>query len=318
MSDTPPSDLPLHPLREERLQPLLLRVSHRAEYGFVRMVEIILRRLGPDRASEFSGALWRAIAPRTVRHRRAMENLARAFPEKSEAERAAIARAMWENLGRTMAEGLMLELIVGDPARICLSESAAATMRETRGRAIFASLHYGNWEIAMWPLTAAGYACAGVYQRVQNPLIDAWVQRLRLKVFPAGIYDKGHGTPRRLMALARAGHPIGVLADHREMRGVNVPFFGHPAPSTPLPAFLARSLDLPLIAGRTIRESGAHFRIETEAVAVPRTTDRRADVTAATAALQAVFERWIREDPRQWMWAHRRWDAAWRRRRRRR
>jgi KDO2-lipid IV(A) lauroyltransferase len=111
-----------------------------------------------------------------------------------------------------------------------------------------------------------------------------------------------------------------MLADLREMRGIEVPFFGRPAPSTPLPALIARTLDLPLIAARAVRMGGVRFRIEAEPVAVPRTADRHGDVLAATAALHAVFERWIREDPGQWMWAHRRWDPSptpgrWRRHR---
>jgi KDO2-lipid IV(A) lauroyltransferase len=318
MSDEP-QPLPSSPAPVEALarqRPLLLRISHRLEYGLLRVLEGLARLLGPDRASALSGRLWRLIAPRTARHRRALENLARAFPDKDLGEREAIARAMWDNLGRTMAEGLMLERVVTDPGRVRISEADLAQVRAVGGRAIFASLHYGNWEVVMWPVTALGYAPAGVYQRVQNPLIDARVAHLRRFVLTAGIYDKGHGTPRRLVKLARADHPIGVLADHREMRGIRVPFFGHPAPTTPLPAFLARNLDLPLIAGRSIREGGVRFRVESEEVPVPRTADRHADVEAATAALQAVFERWIREDPTQWMWAHRRWDAAWRRRRR--
>jgi KDO2-lipid IV(A) lauroyltransferase len=296
-------------------RPLLLRISHRLEYGAVLALEGLVRLLGPDRASTVSAAFWRRVAPRTARHTRALENLARAFPEKTDAEREAIARAMWANLGRTMAEGLMPDR-VADPARIVVADATMAAVQAIDGRAIFASLHYGNWELVAWPLTAAGYAPAGVYQNVQNPLIDAHVQRLRGSMYPAGIHGKGHGTPRLLMRLAREGRPISILADHREMRGIKVPFFGHLAPSTPLPAFLARNLDLPLIAGRAIRQDGVRFRIEAEEVPVPHTADRRADVAAATAALQAVFERWIREDPTQWMWGHRRWDAAWRRRRR--
>ena len=36
-------------------------------------------------------------------------------------------------------------------------------------------------------------------------------------------------------------------------------------------------------------------------------SDSDADILAATANLQAAFERSIREKPEQWMWAHQRW-----------
>jgi KDO2-lipid IV(A) lauroyltransferase len=88
---------------------------------------------------------------------------------------------------------------------------------------------------------------------------------------------------------------------------VKVPFFDMPAPSTPFPALVARALDLPLYAARLVREPGVRFRLSLERVEVPRTSDRNADVQAATANLHHIFERTIREKPEQWMWAHRRW-----------
>jgi KDO2-lipid IV(A) lauroyltransferase len=296
-----------------------VRLRHRLEYALFRGVEGLVRLLGPDRASAFSGAVWRLIAPHTARHARALENLARAFPEMAAGERERIARAMWENLGRVMAEGLLIERIL-DEGRVEADVTSQAILAEFNGRGVYASMHYGNWEFVAWPLTAWGCPTVGIYRPLDNPLLDARVTGLRGKIYVGGLLGKGTDAPRRLFAHARAGHPVGMLADLREMRGVAVPFFGHPAPSTPLPALIARGLDLPLIAGRTMRQGGVRFRVETERVPVPRTADRDADVRAATAALQAVFERWIRDDPTQWMWAHRRWDPTpthgpWRRRR---
>jgi KDO2-lipid IV(A) lauroyltransferase len=100
---------------------------------------------------------------------------------------------------------------------------------------------------------------------------------------------------------------MGILADLRENAGIKVPFFGMPAPSTTFPAMVARSLDVPLLVQQTVREPGVRFRFRLETIDVPRTDDRDADIAAATARVQAAFERNIRERPEQWMWSHRRW-----------
>ena len=57
-----------------------------------------------------------------------------------------------------------------------------------------------------------------------------------------------------------------------------------------------------------MRTKGAHFVMRLEQVEVPHSDDRHADVLATTAAVQAQFERFIRDTPEQWMWGHRRWD----------
>ena len=109
------------------------------------------------------------------------------------------------------------------------------------------------------------------------------------------------------MRIVRGGGSLAVMADLREHKGIDAPFFGRPAPSTPFPALMARAIGVPLVAGRVLRTDGARFVVTAEIVPVPRTHDRDADVRQATEALQAVFERWIREAPGQWMWGHRRW-----------
>jgi KDO2-lipid IV(A) lauroyltransferase len=63
-----------------------------------------------------------------------------------------------------------------------------------------------------------------------------------------------------------------------------------------------------LIAGRVNRTGPGRFYVEATEIPVPHTDSRRADIEAATAALQAQFEVWIREIPEQWMWAHRRFE----------
>jgi len=65
---------------------------------------------------------------------------------------------------------------------------------------------------------------------------------------------------------------------------------------------------MPLYAARTLRVGDGRFAMRVERVPVPQTADRDADVLAATAALHAQFEEFVREAPEQWMWAHRRWD----------
>lgn len=267
----------------------------------------VLSALPLETASALSGTLWRMLGPRVGRNRqsRALANLALAFPERSDVEHRALAAAMWENLGRTFAETFRLhELAASDRLAVSLPEGFAAT----QGARIVCAAHQGNWEIAVLAVATDPTARpAGVYQRIKNPRVEARVARMRGFLYPGGLYPKTPSTPRQLIRHAREGGTLALLADLRDMRGPHVPFFGHPAPSTPFPAMIARTLGLKLYAGEIIRQPHVRFAITLREIEVPQTADREADIRAATAALQTAFEASIRRHPEQWMWSHRRW-----------
>ncbi|MGO9134211.1 MAG: lysophospholipid acyltransferase family protein [Methylovirgula sp.] len=260
-----------------------------------------------ETASAVSGRLWKLLGPQlgNRRHKRALENLALAFPEKSEADHAALAAAMWENLGCTFAETFRLrEIAASDRLTVEVPDGFA---HPTSARVVCAP-HQGNWEIAVLAVSADKAAQpAGVYQRIKNPLVDARVAKMRSFLYPGGLYPKTPSTPRQLIRHAREGGTLAILADQRDMRGPRVAFFGHLAPSTPFPAMVARTLGLKLYAGEIIREPHVRFAIKLVEIPMPQTEDRDVDITIATARLQAVFEASIRRHPEQWMWSHRRW-----------
>ena len=279
--------------------------KYRLEYGVVRVVASLLALLPLETASNLSAWLWRRIAPRLKRHQRALVNLAAAFPDMTSSERERLACDMWEGLGRIFAESFYLREIFASDR---LDTSGLEILRdyEERGLVICAP-HQGNWEVATMGLVRLGRGPAGLYQRVKNPLVDAYLRDVRAPFYPAGLFAKDPATPLKLMRILKRGGCLAMLADLREHSGVRVPFFGREAPSTPFPALMARNLGIPLFAGRIVREPGVRFRISVEKIEFPVTTDKDADILAATASLQAAFERSIRAHPEQWMWAHQRW-----------
>ena len=62
-------------------------------------------------AGKLGGALARLLGPLTPAHRIGRDNIAASFPEKSEAERRAILREAWDNLGRTACEYVHMDRI---------------------------------------------------------------------------------------------------------------------------------------------------------------------------------------------------------------
>ena len=126
-------------------------------------------------AVPISAATWRKLAPMGKRrHQRALDNLAKAFPDKSDEERELIALDAWSNLGRVMVETMQLDRILKQPDRIeVLNGHILERYRDKMGPLICCSLHTGNWELATWPLVVADIKSAAVYRLVSNPYVDA-------------------------------------------------------------------------------------------------------------------------------------------------
>jgi KDO2-lipid IV(A) lauroyltransferase len=293
---------------------ILQDVRYRAEYAALRLIVAGIRALPIDRAAAISAFFWRLIAPRLRRHKRALANLAIGFPDKSPAEREAIARAMWANIGRVMAETILIDRILAEPDRIHIVTSSFQRYRDKLGPIVGASLHMGNWELAIWPLTLAGASPAAVYRTVNNPYVDAYLRAQRKQLYPGGLFGKGTlddrmKAARHMTDYVRAGGRVGIVSDLHDASGPKVPFFGTPAPSSMAATFIARRTGARLWLARCKRiGTQSRFQIDLVELKVPRTPDQSADIKAATAAMQAQFEAWIREAPEQWMWSNRRWS----------
>ena len=279
----------------------------RLEYAGFRLLQAIARAYPLEAASRHSGILWRLIAPRLYRHERALDNLALAYPEMPLKERKNLALDMWENLGRTFGESFHLRKIVAE-GRIRFEPEERFDEIARGGPFVVCALHLGNWEIVAHGGKRVGQPLTGVYQRLSNPYVDAETHKLRAFLYEGGLLPKAPVTARALLRAAQKGGSPAFLADLRDDRGAEVPFFGHPARSNTFPALLARTTGLPLYAAAAFREPGVRFVVRAAQVPVPVTKDRVADSIAATAALQKQFEAFIREAPEQWMWAHRKWD----------
>lgn len=287
----------------------------------LRLVVGTVRAIPLDRATRWSAWCWRHLAPivNPKRHKRALDNLAIAFPDMPPAERETIAMKHWENLGRVMAETMQLDRIVADPTRIRIKDEHVFRRYSGKlGPIVGASLHMGNWEVAVWPLTLAGANPAAVYRSVNNPYVDRFLRYQRKDLYPGGLFGRGgvegdHGesqkTARAIMDYVRRGGRLGVVCDLYDRTGIPVPFFGKDAATVSIPAMIARRTGARIWMSRCSRiGTDSHFLIELKELRVPRTSNQSEDVRWATAAMTAQFEQWVREMPEQWMWSNRRWS----------
>jgi KDO2-lipid IV(A) lauroyltransferase len=300
---------------------MLRDLQFRLEYLLLRLVIAMVRALPLDFAVRVSAKAWRWLAPvfSPKRHGRALDNLAIAFPEMPEAERRRIAYAHWENLGRVMAETMQIDRLIREPERMqIVKPEAFDRYRNKLGPVVGVSLHTGNWELAVWPLTDSGKRPAAVYRSVNNPYVDAYLRYQRRDLYPGGLFGRGkvegdHGesqrTARAITDFVRRGGQLGMVCDLHDRTGIPVPFFGKDARTQAIGAMIARRVGARMWLCRCVRiGTGSRFSIEMKELRVPRSANQSEDVRTVMVEMQRQFEAWIREVPEQWMWSNRRWS----------
>lgn len=300
----------------QRLRRLAV-VGRNAALGKLAIVMIkIVRHFDPDRSIEFAARWMRRIGPWLPEHRVGRDNLAAAFPEKSEAERAAILSEVWANLGRIGAEFAHLDRIWDYDAeqphlsRIEINRKDLETFGRVRdsGRPALAfSAHIGNWELPALAAAANGMGGAVLYRAPNIREIDRYVREIRAPIMGM-LVPSTFDAPLRLGNLLQEGVSVGLLVDQYYSGGVEVTFFGRTCKANPLIARLARQVECPIYGVHITRLPGNRFRSEmTDPIEPARDAEGRIDIAGTMQIITSMVEGWVRAHPEQWLWLHRRW-----------
>lgn len=279
-----------------------------SEAAVVAAVIAVFGCLPVDWASALGASIGRTIGPRLGASRRALQNLRRAMPENSDAENRRIIRAMWDNLGRAVAEYPHLaQICAPGSGRVEIVNGEAVTRILTGDQpAILFGGHFANWEVGPSMIhRLMGSSLLSVYRAANNP----WVDRLlRRRMVSRRAVAKGAEGGRDLLRHLRQGGHVAMLVDQKQNDGIAVRFFGQDAMTAPAIARLGQRFRCPIVPVRVERLGGARFRFTvTSEIAVLDTGDATADVLATMTRVNAIIEEWVRLRPEQWLWLHRRW-----------
>jgi KDO2-lipid IV(A) lauroyltransferase len=254
-------------------------------------------------------ALWYRL---DVRHRRiTLANLKFAYgPALSPGQRELLARQVFCHFVRFAWE--MLELLLAPLAVIRRKvvilgeEHMEAALAEGRG-AIAIAAHAGNWE---YTVMGYGLQCRpGVV--VGRELDQPWAARLARYLRQRGgnyMVAKQQGM-KGIMGHLRQNRPVGIVIDQNTTTegGLLVDFFGHPARTTPVAALLARR-GVPVLPTLSRRlPDGRHLMVIFPPLPFDKTSDAEADIQHHLETQSRVIEAWVRSEPAQWLWLHRRW-----------
>ncbi len=170
--------------------------------------------------------------------------------------------------------------------------------------------HLGNFELLPVAGAAFGLNVTAMFRPPNNPYIAEYVFSTRRSKMGELLASRA-GAAFALARILDAGGNIGVLVDQKFQYGIRTQFFGRECETSPLVPKLAKQYDCDVYPARCIRLPGNKFRlILQEKLELPRIGDGQIDVAATAQLLTDIVERWVREDPGQWMWFHKRWNIT--------
>jgi KDO2-lipid IV(A) lauroyltransferase len=278
---------------------------------------ILLGRCLPRRAGMKLFTLLGAAASRIFKEDRsiAVRNLSTAFPDSPAIIHSAIVDAMYRTIGKNIYEFLNVQDSSKERLHSIIDKiEGESYLRQTfqEGRGIIAITgHIGCWELLGAHLVSRGYPVSVVARSLSQDKWQDAIESIRASVGVETI-NRDSGARAMLRSL-RKGRILGVLMDqHTRVKGVYVPFFGHPAHTTIAVAKLA------MISGAIILPMAIYINSRNKHVVrvlAPIDANReglvRKDaVRVVTGECSQAIEKLIRYDPKQWIWWHDRWPNS--------
>jgi KDO2-lipid IV(A) lauroyltransferase len=292
-----------HPVRD-----WLLYVAVRVLMIFLCLVEV---RTSLRFACFLGDLLWRYYQRG---RQRALDNLRASFPDQTEEWIEQTGRRSFQQLVMLTIDVLVMPRLVQKHnwrqyARFTKAEYPKWMMKEGKGL-ILVTAHYGNFELIGYMAGLFGFDVYSVARPLDNKYLNRFLYGLRQR-HGLKLVDK-KGAAQMMPQIIEQGSTLGFIADQDAGRkGVFVDFFGRKASTYKSIGLLAITYNLPIAVGCT-RRVGDEFFFEyvLSRIIFPREwADQEDPLTWVSAAYTKAIEDFVRDDPTQYWWVHRRWKT---------
>ncbi len=259
----------------------------------------------------FGRLLWRYY------HRgrkRALENLRASFPQKSEEWIWRTGKQSFQHVAMLAMDLVFVPRLVKrhnwrDYSRYKTVERAKWLMQEGRGLLMVAA-HYSNFEIMGYLLGLFGFNVYSIARPLDNKYISRYLYGIREQAGQRIIDKKGAAV---LMGkIASTGATLCFIADQDAGRkGVFVDFFGRKASTYKSIGLLAITNNIPIGVGYSRRiDNRFFFEIGVNRIIFPEEwADKEDPLKWVTQEYSKAIEEFVRQDPTQYWWLHRRWKT---------
>jgi len=294
----------------ERLKKAKRRIVGRIGAWLFKSAKWFVLRRDIEGAERIGASLGRLLFRLSPKHRkRALSNLALAYPEISKSERRALAVKVFEHFGRIAADFLWSEKrtpeVLLEGMECSGFEHVEQAVAGGKGTLILTG-HFGNWERMLHLFAVKGYRGHVVARPIEDPVLQDEVWRLR-ELSGAGLLSRGDAA-RAILKGLRSNLVVGLLPDQNSDESY-LPFFEMPAGTTIGPAVLAERTGAAFLPSFCFRLGPGKYRAEILPPLRPCADDpnpAESMMRQFNESLESVTRRY----PEQWLWFHDRWKSA--------
>jgi KDO2-lipid IV(A) lauroyltransferase len=241
-----------------------------------------------------------------------MENLRRAFPGKTEAERTHIAKKFYRNFTDNFIEAI--KLVSASPSFIDRhftgDYSLCHKVYEDGKRCQLLLAHNFNWELACLAVVRQiKHHLLVVYMPIGNKVLNRIFMKMRTKT--GAILLPATDLRNAIIPYRNELYMLVLVADQNPGHPQNaywLNFFGKPTPFVKGPENGARKGNIPVLFCRFIKIKRGYYKIffemgEENPAGLPE--------GEMTKKYVEYLTRFMQEYPEMWLWSHRRWKWDW-------
>ncbi len=282
-------------------------------YAALRVVVILLSLFDVQTNLNFAAFLGRMLWRFYHRGRkRALDNLRASFPEKDDKWYRQTGRRSFEHIAMLAIDMLFTPRFVKKYNWRCYSRFTTAErskwlMKEGNGMLMVAA-HYANFEIMGYMLGLFGFNVYSIARPLDNKYISDYLYGVRRRAGQK-IIDK-KGAAEMMDKITSEGATLCFIADQDAGRkGLFVDFFGRKASTYKSIALLAATNNIPIGVAYSRRDDNRFFfEIGINRIILPEEwADKKDPIKWITAEYTKAIEDFVRQDPSQYWWLHRRW-----------
>jgi len=240
----------------------------------------------------------------------AKKNCKIVFPNLSEIEIENIINKSWRNLGCNLFEITFLNKLIKEKNRIEIKgKEIIEKIKKDKSPVIFFSIHSSNWEVCVPVLDHNGLNVGAIYRHINNNFFDRYIYKKRTKALNSknSFYTpKGKVSANEILKGVISNKNIFLLVDQKDSAGTEIDFFGKKVKTQTGFLKIARKYNLKIVPMKNIRLPNNNLQITFEEPLVHDKIEVSDEIKMLE--INSVIERWIKENPDNWFWQHRRFS----------